>query len=302
MTPTMTRLGEQDIQPLIVFRNNQLKCWRPMKVGQKPLLAQDGWLDFGDGMPLVSYDYTQPILELVREDGSHFFWEKGKRCKGHPVGMCDRPPERTWEDYCWYCAQKIEKESMREKRQERAAVIVEEMISSGALPGFFRDWQPPALTQEQAVAVMSAQDHAGCAWIFGDRGRGKTVTGYTLLHNALQRCRRVAYADAGVLTEARRDSVLRATLARADLLMVDDIEKGNLSEWGVEILHSIFDKRHEPRLRTIVTSEHDAGQVNQLLKTACNGRYGNSTIERLNFPKCKCLAIELTGENLRRAQ
>lgn len=292
MTLTMTRLDDAP-QPLS-FDLRRSKNFRPLGENEDSLVGQIGWL--GDQ---PAYDPAADLWEIDMGSGT-FLWEWRVRCYGAPGGCASLQHDHG--PYCLDCARRYERAVQGEKRQERAAVIVEEMISAGALPGFFRDWQPPALTQEQAVAVMSAQDHAGCVWIFGDRGRGKTVTGYTLLHNALQRCRRVAYADAAVLTEARRDSVLRATLARADLLMVDDIEKGNLSEWGVEILHSIFDKRHEPRLRTIVTSEHDAGQVNQLLKTACNGRYGNSTIERLNFPKCKCLAIELQGENLRRAQ
>lgn len=289
MTPITTHLDDQ--QPLS-FDLRRSKRFRPLGENEDSLVGQIGWL--GD---LPAYDPHADLWEIDL-GSSTFLWEHRVRCYGAPGGCASLQYDGG--PYCLDCTRKYERTVQSEKRQERAGGIVEELIGCGALPGFFRTWTPPALTQEQAVAVMSAQDHAGCVWIHGDRGRGKTVTGYTLLHNALQRCRRVAYADAGVLTEARRDSALRATLGRVDLLMVDDIEKGNLSEWGVEVIHSIFDKRHEPRLRTIVTSEHAAWQVNQLLKTACNGRYGNSTIERLNFPKCKCLAIELTGENLRR--
>jgi DNA replication protein DnaC len=152
------------------------------------------------------------------------------------------------------------------------------------------------------TAYVELQAHdTPCAWITGERGRGKTVLCYRIMSDYLKWCRKVAYCDAPIIHESRRNKTLFDALCEADLLVIDDLPKGFDAGWMVSQLHAILQARHEPRRRTIVTSEMTGSKCNDVFRALSGGIMGASTLDRLCFPHAQCMGIELTGDNLRRA-
>jgi DNA replication protein DnaC len=131
-------------------------------------------------------------------------------------------------------------------------------------------------------------------------GRGKTVLAYTLLFRAARRCKSIALAKSDTLNDSRMDRTLQRYLCCANTLLIDDIEKGVYSEPGVAAIHAVLDRRHDARLRTIVTSERTPAQVHETFIALSGTQYGTSTLSRLAVGRLKPLVLELTGKNLRK--
>lgn len=293
-----TLSAETDPAP-VRFNWSTFPGYEPLRDSETGLVGQVGWLPYGKHDRIPVYDPESEVWECERSGGGMFHWRHSTQCYGVPVGHCQRPQEGNGV-YCRECSDRMSKQAQRNEWEEKVTENKERLISEGAIPSWFRNWTPPGLTAQQAAASVDFDAGTSSLYIYGDRGRGKTILGCALLYNALQRGRTVAYADAAVLEQARHDRRLRLALGACDLLLVDDIDKGNLSEFGVSIIHSVLDERHNARRRTIITSEFEAGKVNALLTQASNGRYGNSTLERLNFPGRKCVTVRLEGKNLRK--
>lgn len=245
-------------------------------------------------------DWSTP--RYIYETGE---WEyRGERwtgCYGHPIGSCRAP--KTEGPYCLRCYAAYMGECASDSRIERVTAIIEEGIADGYLPAVFRHWRRGSLYPQQQAAYDELQaNERACAWVHGRPGTGKTHIALTLAYSYLQRCRKVAIATSQVLYEARNNHRTNAALLSAELLILDDIDKGNLGAVQIGHIHRILDARHVAHLRTIVTSEYKGSEVCTRFREASGKEYGGiSTIGRLDYKGCPCLSIEIIGQNLRRS-
>ena len=222
-------------------------------------------------------------------------------CYGHPIGSCRKPKEEG--SYCRQCYDAYMNECGTDRLVERVEAIIEQGIADGYLPAVYRHWQRGSLYPQQQAAydALEANPQA-CAWITGRPGTGKTHLCMTLAWSYLQRCRKTAIATSQVLYEARSNPRTNAALLSADLLVLDDIDKGNLGAVQIGHIHRILDARHVAKLRTVVTSEYKGSEVCTRFREASGKEYGGiSTIGRMDFKGNPCMSIELVGQNLRRA-
>ena len=275
--------------------------YRELRDSEEGYQGQIGWADCNDG-PGAVYDTAAPIWEMpvAEQKGKTFFWKRAEYCLGHPQGHCHRPTHG--EIYCWLCAKNYSHDMERQAIEEKRIELIRELTDVGALPHFFKAYRPPALHPWQvAVKADIEADEKACAWIFGERGHGKTVLTYEIIYTYLLRMRRCVWADSDVLYRARdRSSPLRDLLYTAPLIVLDDIDLGNNNQFAGKQIHGILQARHEPRLRTIVTSERTPETCGKKIKEETNGEFRESTVERLNFPDHRCVYVRIGGHNLRR--
>lgn len=222
-------------------------------------------------------------------------------CIGHPQGSCRAP--KTEGPYCRKCYDAYQGACSSDSRLERVQALIEEGIADGYLPSVFRRWQRGSLYPQQQAALNQLQAYEqACAWITGRPGTGKTHLCMTLAWSYLQRCKRVAIATSQVLYEARSNHRTNAALLSVDLLVLDDIDKGNLGSVQIGHIHRILDARHVAKLRTVVTSEYKGSEVCTRFREASGKEYGGiSTIGRMDFKGNPCVSIEIVGQNLRRS-
>lgn len=231
-------------------------------------------------------------------------WElngiRWRGCIGHPHGSCRAPKEEG--PYCRKCYAAYQGDCLSGARKEKTEQLIEEGIADGYLPVLFRNFTRYALYPNQAALLNEIEVNANCnAWITGKPGTGKTYLCQIVARSYLQRCRKVAWATSQTLYEARSNPRTQAGLVSADLLVLDDIDKGNLGSVAIGHIHRVLNARHESRSRTLVTSEFVGAVVKEKFKAASGGEYTTSTLARLDFPKHPCMALELVGANLRRA-
>lgn len=255
-----------------------------------------------DGERVPHYDPAEPVWECSKPFGGTFMWHWKTHCYGSPPGSCGRellPYEHT---LCRACGDRQYHQDEENKRLEKRRAIMTCAIEEGALPRWFKKWQKPALTQSQMMALEQINNNPkSCVWIQGLKGRGKTGLACTVIDSYLHMCRTVALTDGAMIAESRRNRTLYNNYTSCDLLVMDDIDKGNLSAWNVAQIHAILNERHNARLRTIVTSEIGIEEVTRLFRDLSTEPHSGSTLDRLRFPQHPCVFIELTGSNLRRS-
>ena len=109
---------------------------------------------------------------------------------------------------------------------------------------------------------------AGKGFLFyGDRGTGKTTLAMLIAQHALRARRTVAiYTTPWLLSQIRstyeRDTdqsyvQLMERLAAVDLLQLDDLAVASQTDWTLEQLYTIVNRRYEDRRSVIVTAEVD---------------------------------------------
>ncbi len=287
--PIAEALGGWDLQ--------QHPDFVPLPDGQEGLQGQVGTLQ-RSGMTVTVYDPGAPVWE-IEYGGGTYLWERGRQCYGFPAGTCGRRVDG--DILCPECTVKINSDGDRRQMDDRRDEIMSEAIAAGALPPWFRTWQPPSLTPGQAAALMEIEAHPDASiWLHGLPGRGKTVLACTVLYRAWRCCRKIAICKSNTLYDSRFDRRLFYALSSADVLLFDDIEKGVMSETGVAAIHALLDARHDSRRRTIVTSERTHTEIHQIFAKVSGVQYGVSTLARLTLGKHRPATIMLDGPNLRK--
>jgi IstB-like ATP binding protein len=192
-----------------------------------------------------------------------------------------------------------------EARAEARAWQVERRVAAllESRPPYFA--RPRELPEEAADAVAWARragagEWAGVLWLGGVHGAGKTSTAWVVAEMAVRSgyCGRVMVVDAGDLWEMLApptDTALRQACADVDLLVLDDLGKGGLSEWQLGHLHWIMNRRtiwHRP---SILTSE---AQLKTVVWPATWSRIGENLTRVWLGTYDHRLGREITGAGL----
>ena len=230
-------------------------------------------------------------------DGS--IWRFETHCYGNPPGSCIRRHTPDTDPYCPTCSLAYEDDVKREKQRERTEAILTAAYDCGALPGDFKRWHKKGLYPWQIAARDALYMNDDCsAWIQGAPGTGKTELAFSIIDMEVKRGKECAFATGREVVSATQEYARRRAYTQYDLLVIDDVDKFNMTEFACSELHYILDRRNRNHIRTVVTSEFSGKRVAQMLGET--GHYGRSTIERLSWPKRPCLKVEMKGDNLRR--
>lgn len=132
-------------------------------------------------------------------------------------------------------------------------------------------------------------------YIFGPPGTGKTALVAAATVHLRQRNVPVHYLKAKHALDMLRCfdkpgyvATIRARLAGADVLVLDDLGAHQSTPYAIEELTEVFDHRHDQHLPTLVTSNLDGPALNAAL--------GERLADRIMG---LCRAIEISGESLR---
>lgn len=135
-------------------------------------------------------------------------------------------------------------------------------------------------------------------YLYGDCGTGKTHTAYAIYKNNIDQSKRCRLIKA---TETFKDikdfysyperydhNPLTTLLEWDGPLIIDDIGAEKASEWTIETLYILINKRYENVLPTIFTSNYSLEQLAE--------RIGDRNTSRIAG---MCEVIKLTGEDKR---
>lgn len=285
----------------ISLDGSRVKGFMPLRESEDGLLGQIGWMPWPHGGLEPVYAPNLQQKEIISEaTGKKFLWRCKTHCLGVPVGTCQKRIKEGGGSYCAECEIRHDLEGDQWRAGTKRNNIINDGITGQWIPSFFSDWKAPSLTPEQMAPFVVLQNHdLQCAWIIGKHGRGKTTLALCLMEKYLKHCRKVAFLTAQLLRECQQNKYLYNGFVGADLLVIDDLPKGIEAAWLVGTLHSILDDRHQPKRRTIVTSEMTNTECTKVF-SGLNPVMGASTLDRLNFHGAPCIVVEISGESLRR--
>lgn len=180
-------------------------------------------------------------------------------------------------------------------KSRRAARCRNAQAQSSLLPQFVPT--SPCAPQEAAWRVLQEWLAApsGGLYIFGTPGTGKTALAAAATVTLRDREVPVHYLKAKHALDMLRCfekpgyvEVVRARLAGAEVLVLDDLGAHQSTPYAIEELTEVFDHRHDQNLPTIVTSNLTGPE----LSDALGGRLGDRIMGL-------CRAVKMDGESLR---
>lgn len=138
--------------------------------------------------------------------------------------------------------------------------------------------------------------------LHGPPGTGKTTTACGILMACLEH-RMGHFEQASSMLEAVKDEfgvpgAKMATLRGTAVLAIDDLDKARLTEWSVERLYEIVDKRHMDRKPTIVTMNQTVGAWVKRVAAVADRETAFAIGDRL--ADAENVVIEFSGRSMRR--
>jgi DNA replication protein DnaC len=195
---------------------------------------------------------------------------------------------------------------------QRVAVRRSRQLSH-AIPKRYRDvgFDRWPVTEIDPVVVQEVRDYCATIedrldrgeglWFVGEKGTGKTTLAMLVSQHALRARRSVAIYTAPLLLanvsatydESSEHSYLEFMnrLAHVDLLHVDDLAVARQTDWVLEQLYTVINRRYEEQRAIVITSEKaslaehvGARTYSRLVEMCGEATLLRGTDERLSFP------------------
>lgn len=208
---------------------------------------------------------------------------------------------------CPECLQKAEAAFARRKRQQETYQRISEGIGYGDLPANMDNYGFLHSTPEIEARNPEAWAHArawkpsdASLWLWGAPGCGKSFLALSMVRRAIWNGLSVCHVNARrLVTMLQRFEDGAETIARwksARVLVLDDIDKMNVSEYNMTGLWEVFDARATNGYPTIVTSNWEPGALRKTWSAAIsNPTQVTATLDRLK----PCVIIEMSGASNR---
>lgn len=175
-----------------------------------------------------------------------------------------------------------------------------ERLSRIGIPTRYAD-ATDARAEELAERLVSGG--ATGLYVYGDVGSGKTWLACSVLRRAARRERYQprAFGAVSMLSSLRasydgKQGVTVEELERADMLLVDDLDKPRFTPWALETLYEVVNARVENGRPTIVTANSDMGGLVERL-SAGDPVLAEAICDRLVGG---AIAVRMDGESRRR--
>ena len=142
--------------------------------------------------------------------------------------------------------------------------------------------------------VRFVKEHNG-RWFFigGQNGCGKTHICTAISGQLLKQGKSLTYMlwidEAAMLKSKIFDSEFSSLISSfqtAEVLYIDDLFKGNVTDQDIRIAYSILDSRYRNRLCTIISSERTLDEIYGI-DAAVGGRIAENAFIKINVPKDK---------------
>jgi len=208
---------------------------------------------------------------------------------------------------CSDCLAAEEAAFLRRQRQNRTFERISEGISYGDLPSNMANYGFHLSKSEMEERNAHAWAHGrawrpsdASLWLWGIPGCGKSFLSLSMARKAIYNGLSVCHVNARrLVTTLQRfndgsEAIDRWKMAR--LLVLDDIDKMNVSDFNVSGLWELFDARATNGWPTIVTSNLDPLAIRKMWTTeVSNPTQVSATLDRLK----PCTIIEMTGQSNR---
>ena len=139
-------------------------------------------------------------------------------------------------------------------------------------------------------------------FISGDNGNGKSVLAASIAMSLIDQGASVRFVNAAIEAQAIKngfghggtDSYER--MAETPILVLDDLGKGNPTEWESSLWYSVAEARNAARLPTIVTSNYDGGELIGRLTAKGDESTALAIVSRL---RGGALTVRMRGRDMR---
>lgn len=219
--------------------------------------------------------------------------------------------------YCDACMQASLEELVESRNRERRARLMRWLDYTGLWP---RDMQAmtfaasearieghPRSTRHQAYKKCRQWDaRQGCVWLWSESvGVGKTYLAAAMCNEQLRRGRHVAVlrgSQLGHLAKGWDSGDKLARYERADVVLLDDLDKAPKIESVAAALFQVLDVRHASGRPTIVTANAKRSAV--LAAWEMVAQHGLSdtmaaALDRLAWPDKPVMTVEIKGGSVR---
>lgn len=152
-----------------------------------------------------------------------------------------------------------------------------------------------------------ARRGGGSLYLWGDTGTGKSHLAYGLVQREIEQGRKVVAlewtqflgklrASFGSRYQGRSEAEIEAELEAADLIVLDDVGSGKITEWAAEKLWVIVNGRYIAQRQLVITSNLPPMAATGADLVAALGAGGRRTVSRLTQI---CDVVQVRGGDLR---
>lgn len=159
-----------------------------------------------------------------------------------------------------------------------------------------------ASTAECAEQVEAVK-HGRNVFITGANGCGKSMLAAAIGMSLIDQGYTVLFVNAAIAAQAIRstysgegDSSLWERMCNAPALIIDDLGKGNPTEWDSSIWYTVAEARNAAGIPTVVTTNYTGGELVKRLTANNDDSTARATVSRL---RGGALVVKMSGADMR---
>ena len=214
---------------------------------------------------------------------------------GHPIGyeLCDCEAARA--------EQEQEEREERERYEREQREKLERRVNAAEIPVHFRGTDYP-----DAVAYADKVMDGSWLYIQGSVGTGKSelscAIGIELIARGVLGVKFLAMIDLGPMIRStygdreRSEDAIFDKYAKSKVLIIDDLGKGEMKPYEVNLVFRIIDYRYRNDLPTIINGQYNRPGLRKRLSEHGDDRTALDIISRM---KEMCVTIMLSGGDRR---
>ena len=166
------------------------------------------------------------------------------------------------------------------------------------VPKRFRDVTPD-------YNLLGQLEFSGGLYLHGPKGTGKTTTACKVLKAYVSRNQRDGWVSAKFVSVPDFLASMRGTWEEEDafeiaagckLLVLDDMGKGKPTEWAMERLFRLIDRRYNDKIPTIITSQYSLSELGGKCSSNGDVETAEAMVSRIHE---MCATVGFNGPDLR---
>jgi DNA replication protein DnaC len=191
----------------------------------------------------------------------------------------------------------------RAERRENFRAVLRKAVASAKMPPRYR--------------LYPEWGDGSSVYLYGEQGRGKTEMACGALrkwlkdgivedgHNRFFETRSGRFVTAPEFLASVRDTYGRRSRGETEvvesmggvgLLVLDDLGKGQLTQWAVTLIYTIIDMRYRNGKGMVITSQYDPARLTQLLSKGSDEETAAAIVSRIEG---MCKVARVTGRDWR---
>lgn len=158
--------------------------------------------------------------------------------------------------------------------------------------------QAKARCEEHVRAVLEGRN----VFIVGANGNGKSMLAAAIAMRLIDLGKGVLFVNAAIEAQAIKNGFgtvtpdRRGSMCKAPVLVLDDLGKGNPSEWDSSLWYTVAEARNADGLPTITTTNYDGGELVARLTANGDDSTARAIVSRL---RGSALTVKMRGHDMR---